>query len=209
MAKIVRFYEKGGPEVLRIEECALPPVREREVRMRVHAIGLNRAESMFREGAYLQDYTWPSRIGYEASGVVQAVGSEVTEFAPGDSVSVVPGSISMASHGTYGEVADIPASRLTHNPDWLSHADAAALWIQYVTAYVGLIEIASLQSNEVILINAPSSSVGIAAIQITRMVGATPVAITTSPNKTETLLALGRPRSLAPRMSNCHSRCKS
>jgi NADPH:quinone reductase-like Zn-dependent oxidoreductase len=111
MAKIVQFHEKGGPEVLKLEEVTLLPVAENDVRLRVHAIGLNRAESMYRKGAYLQDYTGPSRVGYEASGVVEAIGKNVTAFASGDAVSVVPGSISMASYGTYGEVADLPANR--------------------------------------------------------------------------------------------------
>ena len=191
MAKVVQFHEKGGPEVLQIKEVALSPVAKNDVRFRVHAIGLNRAESMYRKGAYLQDYTWPSRIGYEASGVVEAVGRNVAGFAPGDAVSVVPGSVNMASYGTYGEVADIPANHLTLNPDWLLHTDAAAAWIQYVTAYVGIVEIAKLKAGETVMINAPSSSIGIAAIQVANMVGARPVAITTSPEKSNVLLGLG------------------
>jgi len=191
MAKIVQFHEKGGPEVLKLEDVTLSPVAENDVRFRVHAIGLNRAEAMYRKGAYLQDYTWPSRVGYEASGVVEAIGKNVAGFAPGDAVSVVPGSISMASYGTYGEVADVPANRLTRNPDWLLHTDAAAAWIQYVTAYVGIVEIANLKAGETVMITAPSSSVGIAAIQIAKMVGAKPVAITTSPEKSNALLGLG------------------
>src|SRR5580765_5638906 len=156
MAKIIQFHEKGGPDVLKLEEVNLLPVADKDVRFRVHAIGLNRAESMYRKGAYLQDYAWPSRIGYEASGVVEAIGKNVASFAPGDAVSVVPGSISMSSYGTYGEVADMPANRLTRNPDWLLHTDAAAAWIQYVTAYVGIVEIANLKAGETVLINAPS-----------------------------------------------------
>jgi NADPH:quinone reductase-like Zn-dependent oxidoreductase len=190
-AKIVKFYEKGGPEVLKLEEVTLSPVAENDVRVRVHAIGLNRAESMYRKGAFLQGYTWPSRVGYEASGVVEAIGKNVAGFAPGDAVSVVPGSISMALYGTYGEVADMPANRLTRNPDWLLHTDAAAAWIQYVTAYVGIVEIANLKAGETLMINAPSSSVGIAAIQVAKIVGAKPVAITTSPEKSNVLLGLG------------------
>src|SRR4029077_13615691 len=191
MAKIIQFHEKGGPEVLKLEDVTLSPVAENDVRFRVHAIGLNRAESMYRKGAYLQDYTWPFRVGYEASGVVEWIGKNVAGFAPGDAVSIVPGSISMASYGTYGEVADMPANRLTRNPDWLSHTDAAAAWIQYVTAYVGIVEIANLRAGETVTINAPSSSVGIAAIQIANMLGAQPVAITTSPEKSNVLLGLG------------------
>ena len=198
MAKIVQFHEKGGPEVLKLEEVTLLPVAENDVRLRVHAIGLNRAESMYRKGAYLQDYTWPSRLGYEASGVVEAIGKNVTGFAPGDAVSVVPGSISMASYGTYGEVADLPANRLTQNPDWLLHTDAAAAWIQYGTAYVGIVEIANLKAGETVMISAPSSSVGTAAIQIAKMVGAKPVAISTSPEKSDVLLGLGAVAVISP-----------
>jgi hypothetical protein len=84
-----------------------------------------------------------------------------------------------------------PANRLTRNPDWLLHTDAAAAWIQYVTAYVGIVEIANLKAGETVMINAPSSSVGIAALQIAKMAGAKPVAITTSPEKSNVLLGLG------------------
>ena len=87
--------------------------------------------------------------------------------------------------------AEKPANRLTRNPDWLLHTDAAAAWIQYVTAYVGIVEIANLKVGETVMINAPSSSVGIAAIQIAKMAGAKPVAITTSPEKSNVLLGLG------------------
>ena len=131
----------------------------------------------------------PCRL--RASGVVEAVGKNVAGFAPVDAISVVPGSISMASYGTYGEVADMPANHLTRNPDWLLHTDAAAAWFQYVTAHVGIVEIANLKAGETLMINAPSSSVGIAAIQIAKMVGAKPVAITTSPEKSTALLSLG------------------
>ena len=117
MAKIVKFHEKGGPEVLTLEEVTLLSVAENDVRFRVHAIGLNRAESMYRKGAHLQDYTWPSRVGYEASDVVEAIGKNVTGFAPGDAVSVVPRNIRMATYGTYGEVADMPANCLARNSD--------------------------------------------------------------------------------------------
>jgi Zn-dependent alcohol dehydrogenase len=71
------------------------------------------------------------------------------------------------------------------------HTDAAAAWIQYVTAYVGIVEIANFKAGETMMINAPSSSVGIAAIQIAKMAGAKPVAITTSPEKSNVLLGLG------------------
>ena len=74
MAKIVRFHELGGPEVLRIEDAPDATPHTNEVRLRVEAIGLNRAEIMFRLGRYLEEPRLPSRLGYEASGIVDAVG---------------------------------------------------------------------------------------------------------------------------------------
>jgi NADPH:quinone reductase-like Zn-dependent oxidoreductase len=70
MPKIVRFYETGGAEVLRIEELPLKEPGEGEVRLAVEAIGLNRAEVMFRKGQYLENPELPSRLGYEAAGIV-------------------------------------------------------------------------------------------------------------------------------------------
>ncbi len=72
MPKIVRFHETGGADVLRIEHLPLEEPGEGEVRLRVEAIGLNRAEVMFREGRYLDAPELPSRLGYEASGIIDA-----------------------------------------------------------------------------------------------------------------------------------------
>ena len=104
MTRVVRLHETGGPEVLRIED--LPP-REpgpAEVRINVEAIGLNRAEALFRSGQYLEPAKFPARIGYEAAGRIDAVGAAVDAFLPGDSVSVIP-AFSMNEHGVYGEQA--------------------------------------------------------------------------------------------------------
>src|SRR5450631_2205698 len=99
MQKIVRFYETGGAEVLKIEELPLVEPGEGEVRLAVEAIGLNRAEVMFRNGQYLEAPVLPSRLGYEAAGVVDAVGPGTSGIRIGDRVSTIP-SFSM---GTYGK----------------------------------------------------------------------------------------------------------
>ena len=77
MARVVRFHETGGPEVLQIEEIDVPPPGKGEVQIRIKALGLNRAESMFRSGQYLEDPKLPARLGYEAAGTVAAVGPGV------------------------------------------------------------------------------------------------------------------------------------
>jgi len=74
MARVVRFHELGRPEVLRIEEVEVPPPGKGEVQIRIHALGLNRAEAMFRSGQYLEEPRLPARLGYEAAGTLASNG---------------------------------------------------------------------------------------------------------------------------------------
>ncbi len=190
MAKVVRFHEIGGPEVLRIEEIEVPPPGKGEVQIRIHALGLNRAESMFRRGQYLEEPKLPARLGYEAAGTVAAVGPGVEGFQVGDAVSTIP-SFSLNKYGLYGELANAPAHAVTHHPRSLSWADAAAVWMQYLTAYGALVDIAALKSGDAIVIPAASSSVGLAAIQIANKVGAVTIALTRSSSKRQALSNAG------------------
>ena len=169
MARVVRFHEVGGPEVLKIEEIEVPPPAKGEVQIRIHALGLNRAEAMFRSGQYLEEPKLPARLGYEAAGTVAAIGTGVQGFKIGDAVSTIP-SFSLNAYGLYGDLANVPVHAVTHYPASLSWAEAAAVWMQYLTAYGALIDIAGLKSGETVLIPAASSSVGLAAIQIANKV---------------------------------------
>ena len=190
MARVVRFHETGGPEVLKIEEVDVPPPGKGEVQMRIHALGLNRAESMFRSGQYLEEPRFPARLGYEAAGTVAAIGPGVQGFKIGDAVSTIP-SFSLNDYGLYGELANAPVHAVTHHPASLSWAEAAAVWMQYLTAYGALIDIADLKTGETVVISAASSSVGLAAIQIANKVGAVPVALTRGQSKRQALLDAG------------------
>jgi NADPH:quinone reductase-like Zn-dependent oxidoreductase len=190
MPRTVRFHETGGPEVLRIEELPAQDPGPNEVRLKVEALGLNRAEAAFRAGFYLEQPKLPARLGYEAAGVVDAVGSAVTGFKPGDVVSVIP-AFSMNEHGVYGESAVVPAAAVARTPPGLSAVEAAAIWMQYLTAYGALIDIGQLKEGESVIIPAASSSVGLAAIQIARMVGATPIATTRTKAKKEAIQKAG------------------
>ncbi len=89
MPRIIRFHETGGADVLQIEDLPLEEPGEAEIRLKVEAIGLNRAEVMFREGQYLEDPELPSRLGYEAAGIVDAVGPRVGDIHVGDRVSTI------------------------------------------------------------------------------------------------------------------------
>ncbi len=190
MARVVRFHETGGPEVLKIEEVEIPSPGKKEVQIAVKALGLNRADVMFRTNQYIVEPRLPSRPGYEAAGTVTAIGPDVQGFKIGDAVSVIPG-FDANDYGLYGDLANAPAELVAHHPSSLSWVEAAAVWMQYMTAYGALIDIAGLSKGETVVIPAASSSVGIAAIQIANKVGAIPIALTRGSSKRSALLKLG------------------
>lgn len=190
MTRIVRFHRIGGPEVLQIDSVDVPAPGPDDIQLRVKAIGVNRAEVMFRSGEYTFMPHFPASLGYEASGVVAAVGRNVTAFVEGDAVSVVP-AFSFADYGMYGEVVNVPARAVVKHPDSLSFEEAAATWMMFVTAYGALIELGGLQRGEAVLIGAASSSVGQAAIQVANRVGAVPIALTRGEAKRQALLDAG------------------
>ncbi len=190
MSKIVRFHELGDADVLRIEELPVEEPKAGEVRIDVEAIGLNRAEVMFRRGQYLEAPKLPTRLGYEAAGVVGAVGAGVTNVKIGDRVSTLPG-FSMTQYGVYGETAIVPAKAVVTYPENLTPEQAAAVWVQYLTGYLALAEVGGLRAGQHVLITAASSSTGIAAIQLGKQLGATVIATTRTSKKKDLLLKHG------------------
>jgi NADPH:quinone reductase-like Zn-dependent oxidoreductase len=189
-AKVVRFHELGDASVLKIETMPVTEPGENELRIKVDAIGLNRAEVMFRTGTYLETPQLPSRLGYEAAGVVEAVGENVTEFKIGDSVSTVP-AFSMGQYGVYAEHAVVPVHAVVKSPASFSAEQSASIWIQYLTAYGALVELGKLEQEQRVLITAASSSVGVAAIQLAKTVGAVVIATTRGKSKKQFLLEQG------------------
>ncbi|MEG3127043.1 zinc-dependent alcohol dehydrogenase family protein [Pantoea cypripedii] len=190
MTKVVVFNRTGGPEVLEIVDVNVAAPAAGEVQIQVQAIGLNRAEIMYRTGQYVIEPEFPARLGYEAAGIVAAVGSDVTDFAPGDKVSVIP-SFMFNQYAMYGEVVNAPVHAVVKHPENLSFNAAAASWMMYVTAFGALIEYGNLKAGEHVVIRASSSSVGLAAIQIANMVGAIPIALTRTSEKRELLMQAG------------------
>jgi NADPH:quinone reductase len=189
MSKVVRVHEHGGPEVLRIEELDVGSPGPREVRVRVEAIGLNRSEAVFRAGHYPVKPKLPTLIGYEASGIVEALGDAVQDFAVGDRVCVLP-TFRLGEYGVYAERAIVPANSLLAAPPALGPVDAASIWMQYLTA-LAIIEVAHATVGDYIIIRAASSSVGLAAIQLANWAGAVPIAATRRNSKSRALLELG------------------
>lgn len=190
MSRVVRFHATGGPEVLQFENIEVGEPGKGELRVRIEAIGLNRAEAMFRCGTYLEAPKLPSRIGYEASAIVEAVGAGVGGFKAGDEVSVIP-AFSMNLYGVYADRAIVPAHAVLKRPAGLGAVESAAVWMAYLTAWGALIDIGRLQKGEAVIIPAASSSVGLAAIQIVNSVGAISIATTRTGAKVAALKQAG------------------
>jgi len=190
MTKVVRFHEFGGPEVLRFESLEAGEPGAGEVRVRIEAIGLNRAEAAFRSGRYIEKAQLPARLGYEAAGIVEALGEGVTGFAVGEPICVMP-AFSMNKYGVYAERAIVPVSALLKRPAGLGIKESASIWMQYLTAYGALIDISQIGAGDAVIVTAASSSVGIAAIQIANHVGAVPIAVTRTAAKEVGLRKLG------------------
>ena len=176
--------------MLRLED--VPPAHPGpgDVRLKVQAMGLNRAESMFYHGRYLEAPKFPARLGYEAVGIVEAIGEGVDKSWIGKTVATIPG-FSMNEYGVIGEWAVAPARVLGEYPPNLSPEQAAAIWMQYVTAYGALIYHGKTGPGDFVIVTAASSSVGLAAIQIVKAQGGKSIATTRTSAKKKELLSLG------------------
>jgi NADPH:quinone reductase-like Zn-dependent oxidoreductase len=189
-ARIIRLHETGGPEVLKIEQVDVPLPGPGEARIRAHALGLNRAEQMFRSGAYVVEPAYPARIGYEIAGEVEAIGPGVTNVAVGEAVSLLPLS-PLTDYAVHGELAIAPASLLVRHPENLEMPQAAAAWMAFLTAWGALVDIAKVGPGDTVVIPAASSSVALAAIQLARRAGATTIALTRTSAKKQRILDAG------------------
>lgn len=190
MARIVRFHQFGGPENLKIDEVPLRPLKKGEVKLRVQAIGLNRAESMFYHGMYLERATLPSGLGYEAAGVITAVGPGVDPDWIGKTAATIP-AFSMNEYGMVGDEVIAPVHALGEYPPNLTPVEAAAIWMQYLTAYGALVEFGHVAARDFVIITAASSSVGLAAIQMVNDIGGISIAATRGSAKRDELIGLG------------------
>ena len=191
MSRTIKFAKAGGPEVLEFvnKEVAAPGLAE--VRIKVKAIGINRAESMWRNDKYIETpVTYPAGLGYEAAGTVDAVGRDVTGVAVGDTVSTIP-AFSMNQYFAYGEVIIMPDYVVVKHPKSLSFIEAASVWMMFITAYGALVLDAQVKKGDFVIIPAASSSVSLAAIQIANYAGATPIALTRTSDKKKRLHEAG------------------
>ena len=190
MYQAVRFDRLGGPEVLQTQQMDERQPGAGEVSLKVEAVGLNRAESMYYHGLYFEHPELPSGIGYEAVGIVTSVGAGVDPSLVRHRFGTIPG-YSMNRYPVLAEMAVVPASVLAPIPESLSVAEGAASWMQYCTAYGALVPAGKVAGDDFVLVTAASSSVGLAAIQIIKAEGGISIATTRTAAKKQKLLDLG------------------
>ncbi|MFQ2522996.1 quinone oxidoreductase family protein [Aeromonas caviae] len=186
MANAIRFYETGGPEVLRYEEVSVGEPGPGQVRLRHAAVGLNYADTYFRNGTY--PIPLPNGLGVEAAGVVEAVGEGVTNVAVGDRVTYT-GFINTL--GAYATERLIPAAPLIKLPDNISCETAAAMTMRGLTSAYLMRRIHDFKPGDTILLHAAAGGVGLIVAQWAKLLGLTVIGTVSSDAKADVARAHG------------------
>ncbi|MCY1281290.1 Quinone oxidoreductase 1 [compost metagenome] len=186
MAKAVRFYESGGPEVLRYEDVEVGDPGPGEVRIRHVAVGLNYADTYFRNGTY--PVPLPNGIGVEASGVVVAVGEGVSNVALGDRVTYTG---FLNTLGAYSTERLVPAAPLIRLPETIAFETAAAMTMRGLTSAYLMRRIHDFKEGDSILLHAAAGGVGLIVSQWAKLLGLTVIGTVSSEAKAEVARAHG------------------
>lgn len=186
MAKAVRFYETGGPEVLRYEEVEVGDPGPGQVRLRHVAVGLNYADTYFRNGTY--PIPMPNGMGVEASGVVQAIGEGVTNVRVGDRVTYTG---FLNTLGAYSTERLIPAAPLIKLPETISFETAAAMTMRGLTSSYLMRRIYDFKAGDSILLHAAAGGVGLIVSQWAKLLGLTVIGTVSTEVKGEIARAHG------------------
>jgi NADPH2:quinone reductase len=184
VAQAVRFYEIGGPEVLRWERAEVPAPGPGEVRIRHEAVGLNFADTYFRTGLY--PAALPAGMGVEAAGVIEETGPGVTEFAPGDRVTYTGSPL-----GAYSTERVLSAEHLIRLPDSIAFDTAAAMTMRGLTTAYLLRRIHPLRAGDTVLLHAAAGGVGLIFLQWAKLLGLTVIGTVSTPEKAEIARAHG------------------
>lgn len=177
-------YDKvGGPDVFRYADVDEPPLRRGGVLIDVAAIGIQGGDTLHRQGGVLA--STPHIVGYQAAGIVRAVGEGVSGIEPGQPVVATMG------HGSHAEVVSVPAGSVWIVPDGVSLREAAGVPIEFGTAHDCLFEFGGLVAGETVLVQASASGVGIAALQLAKRAGATVIGTSSSDERLARLAEYG------------------
>ncbi len=169
--KAIRIHKFGGPEVLKMEDVEKPIPANDEVLIQVYATSINPVDSKIRSGKKYERYKnpMPMTLGFDVSGVIEKVGSEVNNYKPGDEVYGRP---DLNRDGAFAEYIVMPANKIGFKPKSLSHNEAAAVPLAALTAWQGIFDWGKLEAGQRILIHAASGGVGTFAVQLARWKGA-------------------------------------
>ncbi|MFT7185573.1 MAG: NADPH:quinone reductase-like Zn-dependent oxidoreductase [Pseudohongiellaceae bacterium] len=182
----------NNAESLELIEAPTPEPKKGEVRLKLTSIGLNRGDLLYTQSRYFIKPDSGSRIGFEGAGFIDKIGPDTdTQFSIGDRVGITPMGFDVHAQGCLADYGNYPLDALIQSPAGIHDSDTGAIWMAYFTAWGGLINSGQLTKGEAVVITAASSSVGIAAIQIANMIGAIPIATTTSKDKANALLDCG------------------
>lgn len=167
----------GGSQVLGLAQVERPVPGAEEVLVRVHYAGVNPADWKCREGALsgFFNYEFPFVLGFDLAGTVEAVGSQVKEFQPGDRV-FAQSNVGIGKWGSYAEYASVSQDAVVRMPANLNFAEAAAVPTPALAAWAGLFDDGQLQAGQTVLIHGGASAVGVFAIQFAKALGARVVA---------------------------------
>jgi NADPH:quinone reductase-like Zn-dependent oxidoreductase len=188
--KAIRINDFGGPEVMRMEDVAVPAPAPDEILVKVYASGVNPVDWAVRSGANIRMrsfLTLPMTLGWDAAGIVEAIGSEVSSLQKGDAVYGVP---NFPADGSYAEYCVAKASQFGLKPQSLSFNEAAAVPLAALTAWTGMFWHGKLQHGQRIFIQGASGGVGSFAVQLAKAKGAYVIA-TASTHNLEHLRQLG------------------
>lgn len=183
--KAVEISRFGGPEVLSIVTRASQPVGVHDVRIQVTAMGLNFADLMMRMGLYPEAPKPPFTPGYEVSGRVTEVGKSVTSVRMGDRV------VAFTKFGGYATEVVVPEDQVFVSPSRLTDQEAAAIPVNFLTAWIALQDMARVRSGDRVLVQSAAGGVGLAAVQIAAKVGAHVTGLVGSPQKSELVKQFG------------------
>src|SRR3954463_497123 len=179
MTKAFRFYRHGGPDVLQFEDVVVAAPGLGEVRLRNTAVAVNYRDVLVRSGIHAVK-SFPSGIGLESAGVIDAVGPDVSGVAVGDRVSCVAG-----PDGAYAELRPVPAARVVPLPDGIDERTAAAMMVRGMTARYLLHETYRVKPGDSILVHAAAGGVGTILCQWAKHLGATVIGTVGSDQKAE------------------------
>ena len=171
MMQAIQIQEFGDPQVLQVKEISIPAPGPGELLLRVHAAAVNPVDTSIRAGraSGLSGAELPYVPGFDASGVVAAIGSEVDSFQVGDEVFAM---LNLRRGGAYAEYAIVLEEEAAPKPPRISHAEAAAIPLVALTAWQALFDVAKLQKDQTILIHAGAGGVGSIAVQLAKWRGA-------------------------------------